>query len=630
MKSGLVCCIRLIMLFVIAGFVDALGVAIAADQSPKRVMILHSFGQDFRPWGEYARTIRAELTRQSRWPLEISDHPLAAARSTDENPEIPFVAYLNALDGKRPPDLIICIGAPAANFVQRHRSSLFPQTPMVLTAVEQRRVHTGSLTENDVLVAVAHDFPAVFQSILKVLPDTKTAVVINGASPNETFWLSELKRELQPFESRISLQWFEGISFENILKQVTVLPPHTVIFWHLMNVDATGVAYEGDTGLKKLYAVANAPIFSYDDGFFGQEVVGGPMYSVLDISRKTAAAAVRSLAGEKADNIKVPPSVFAGPRYDWRLLQRWNISEKLLPPGSQVLFREASAWEKYRWQVLLASAIMLTQALFISGLLHQRRKLRAAELVARQRMSELAHVNRFSTAGQLTASISHELNQPLGAILTNAETMEAILACPSPDLEELKQIASDIRRDDQRASDVIRRLRALLTKAPFELKAIDLNEVVIETCDFLSGLAVSRQVEIDSLSYSGPLPIVGDGVQLQQVLLNLVVNAIDALANKPAAERNISIRTARLSRQAEVCISDNGAGIEEHALAKVFEPFFSTKPAGMGMGLSIARTIVEAHRGQISAERPPEGGTLFRLRLPLAGQEFVDYDGSKG
>jgi signal transduction histidine kinase len=295
-----------------------------------------------------------------------------------------------------------------------------------------------------------------------------------------------------------------------------------------------------------------------------------------------------------------------------------GTSARLLPPDSQIFFREATAWEKYRWQIFIVTAVVLTQVLLILGLLYQRRRLHRAEIQARARMTELAHVNRFSTAGELTASIAHELNQPLGAILTNAETMEAILKSPSPDVVELREIASDIRRDDQRAAEVIRRLRSLLRKAPFELKSIDLNEVVVEALDLLSHLAASREINADCFRTPLSLPINGDRVQLQQVLINLIVNAMDALSNKAPGERQIKVWTERLPSQAEVCVSDNGPGIEASKLGEVFEPFYSTKPHGMGMGLSIARTIVEAHGGEISAERPREGGTLFRLRLPLA------------
>ena len=150
-------------------------------------------------------------------------------------------------------------------------------------------------------------------------------------------------------------------------------------------------------------------------------------------------------------------------------------------------------------------------------------------------MAELAHVNRFSTAGELTASIAHEINQPLGSILTNAETAEAILkSSDSPDIAELKDIVNDILQDDRRATEVIRRMRSLLKKAPFELKQFDLNEVVQETIRFFSSLAVGRKFELVSVITPDALPILGDRIQLQQVILNLVMNGIDAMKDTPS------------------------------------------------------------------------------------------------
>jgi signal transduction histidine kinase len=256
-------------------------------------------------------------------------------------------------------------------------------------------------------------------------------------------------------------------------------------------------------------------------------------------------------------------------------------------------------------------------------LLHEHRRRRVAEVQARQRMAELAHNNRFSTAGELTASIAHEINQPLGSILTNAETAQSILVSPHPDLEELKDIVDDILRDDRRASEVIRRIRSLLKKAPFEPKNIDLNELGRETVEFLSALAVGREVKLSSLISPVVLPIVGDRIQLQQVILNLVVNAIDAMADTPSDDRAISIRTSRVENFAELAISDRGPGIPEDKLKEVFEPFVTSKSKGMGVGLSIARTIVEAHDGQISANNEPGRGAVFRIKLPISRHASV-------
>jgi C4-dicarboxylate-specific signal transduction histidine kinase len=297
-------------------------------------------------------------------------------------------------------------------------------------------------------------------------------------------------------------------------------------------------------------------------------------------------------------------------------MQRWGISERNLPPDAEIHFREPSRWQTYRWQIALIVGVIILQAGLISRLLYERGRRRYAEVQARERMSELARVNRFSTAGELTASIAHEINQPLGAIQTNAETMELMLRSPSLDIDEIKEIAADIRRDQERASEVIRRLRSMLRKAPFESSDIDLNELVRETEEFLSALAVARQVELNNSLAPMPLPIRADRIQLQQVILNLIVNAMDAMSDMPEAERKITIRTTRINGLAEVSISDAGPGIPPDKVKEVFEPFFTTKKEGMGIGLSIARTIVEAHDGRIWADNQTTGAAFY-IRLPL-------------
>jgi signal transduction histidine kinase len=606
-KAGIIFC--LMALF-------ACQVASAAE--PKRIMLLHSFGPDFKPWSEYAKDIRAELGRQSPWPLDIIENSLVTARFSDENPEAAFVDYLSALFAKHPLDVIVSIGAPAAGFVQRHRQRLFPTIPMVFTAVDQRRVQFSNLTGNDVAVAVDINYLSAFQNILQVLPDTKNVIVVVGTSPIEQFWKEAIGRQVAPLTNRIKISWTDKLSFEELLKQASALPLHTAIFWELMIVDAAGVVHEGDPPLEQLHAVANAPIFSYDESFFGSAIVGGPLLLVADTSRLTAAVAIRILGGQKAGDIEVPPVEFSSPRFDWRQMQRWGISEKNLPPGSKILFRDPTAWEQYRLQIVSLASVLLFQAALIAGLLYEHRRRRNLEVEARQRMSELAHMNRRATAGELSASIAHELNQPLGAILNNTEAAELLLAFPSPNLEEIKEILADIRRDDQRASEVIKRLRRLLTKTVFRAQDIDLNETVREVFEFLSVQASARNVTLSSTLAPRALRVSGDRIQLQQVILNLIVNGMDAMTGFDNGQRKITSRTALMDGAVEISIADCGPGIAPDKLAAVFEPFFTTKEHGMGIGLSIARTIVEAHGGRIWAENQAGGGAVFRLKLPLA------------
>jgi two-component system, LuxR family, sensor kinase FixL len=240
-----------------------------------------------------------------------------------------------------------------------------------------------------------------------------------------------------------------------------------------------------------------------------------------------------------------------------------------------------------------------------------------AELEVQQQRVELAHFSRVSMLGELSASLAHELNQPLGAILRNAEAAELFLQDPSPDLEELRTILADIRKDDQRAGAVIDRMRSLLKRREVAHRPLDLNVLAGEVISLVRPDADARKVRV-ALEPAASLPLVrGDRVQLQQVLLNLLLNAMDAVNGSAPDRRRVTVRVHAVGARIEVAVSDNGHGIPTDKLARVFEPFFTTKPNGMGMGLPISRTIMEAHLGSIRAENDPAGGATFCFALPV-------------
>jgi C4-dicarboxylate-specific signal transduction histidine kinase len=234
-------------------------------------------------------------------------------------------------------------------------------------------------------------------------------------------------------------------------------------------------------------------------------------------------------------------------------------------------------------------------------------------------MVELAHVNRFATAGEMAAGIAHEINQPLGAILNNAETAKIMLKSQSPYLKQIEEIVDDIKRDNSRATDVVRSLRSFIKKVPLQKNAIDVNDQVAETLKFLAPEAKSRDIVLRSKLNGASLRISGDPIQLQQVFSNLILNGFDATSDATQAEKAVTVTTTRNGRFAEISIADTGPGVSEDAAKKIFDPFYSTKDHGMGMGLSIVRTIVEAHHGHIELAKGNEAdGAVFRVKLPLA------------
>jgi len=244
---------------------------------------------------------------------------------------------------------------------------------------------------------------------------------------------------------------------------------------------------------------------------------------------------------------------------------------------------------------------------------------KTAELRAAQDRTALRHMTRVSMVGQLSAAIAHQLNQPLAAILGNAEAAQKMLGREQIDLVELREICNDIVSDDHRATEVIRRLSELYRRGDMKIEPVDVNELIRETLDLLRTELLLRHV-IPVTNLSQGLPIIEGGrVQLQQVLLNLMLNAADAMSAIKSEARRLTIRTELRDRDVRMCVVDNGSGIGVNDLANVFDPFWSSKPAGMGMGLAICRSIVAAHHGTIAAANNPEGGATFCVTLPATG-----------
>jgi len=352
----------------------------ASAATPKRILIVHSFGGSAPPFTTATTAFETALTKEMGEPIDLDEVSLEMARYATLDMEEALVELMGKRQTRWQPDLVVPSGSPAGVFIARYRDRLFPATtPIIYTGMDQRRLPAGALQHNATFVGESYDLPGAVEDILQVAPDTTNVVIIIGATPLEHLWADVIRREYAVFTNRLSFTWFNDLSFEQILARSATLPPRSFMLLILFMKDAAGVTHNSNDAIRRIHQVANAPINGLFKEQLGQGIVGGRLHSDEVEAREAARIAVRILHGERASNF--PPKIVGplSPRFDWRELQRWNIGENRLPRDSTILFREPTIWQKYRRWIISGVAVCVVQALFIVALLANLRKRRRAE-----------------------------------------------------------------------------------------------------------------------------------------------------------------------------------------------------------------------------------------------------------
>jgi signal transduction histidine kinase len=586
----------------------------AQDRRPHSVLVLDQSNLRGPFYYQLSAGLRETLEADGR--ITTYSENLDLTRFSGPAYEESLKRYLGEKYRDRPIDVVVAHGAGTLGHILRWREELWPGIPVVFTMLEASQLAGRGPPANVTGVTIRNSLADAIKIARAVVPGLDTIVLV-GDNWGRQALFRHWGEEIPVATSGLEVIDLVGQKMSEILKRVAELPERSAIVYSGVFSDGAGTYYPPATAMKLIAEKANRPIVVGAEPLLAVGAIGGYSLIAGEIGADAAKLVLRIVNGEEAGDI--PPVMRnSRPLFNWKQMQRWNVSEASLPEGSEIRFREPTFLEQYRWQSMAVISALVIQAALITFLLHERHLRRNAEMESHERMTELAHVNRQATTGELSSSIAHELNQPLGSILTNAETAELILQSENPDLGEIREILADIKRDDQRAGEVIRRLRGFLKRTPFETRDIDLNDIMREVVKFLSVQASARNVALYLQTAPGMLRIKGDPVQLQQVVLNLVVNAMDAMAVLPYGRTVICRTELNGGSSAVISIVDSGPGIPADKLAQVFDPFFTTKAQGMGIGLSIARTIILAHKGQIWAENQVGGGAAFHFTLPLA------------
>jgi len=590
-------------------------VSVTHAAAPHNVLVLFSNARIAPGNAAVDQGLRAALVSEPPVHVfyEFLDSPVFGGETHDRA----VITYLRAKYQGRPPEVVVAFSDAAYVFLATYHRELFPGRPIVYANVAPATLRRQPEAGGMVGVPVEYDFAGTIAEALRLHPGAERLVVITGSSSRDLDWESRLRSEVPPLAGKRTLEFWSGLATDVLVERLAKADARTVVFTPGYYTDGAGALFTPRDAAARLAQASVAPVYGPLDTFIGTGVVGGRMASFEGIGRQAGSLVAKLLQGTAPASLERPVMAPVALQVDWRQVRRFGIDEHAFPPDAVVHFREPTFWAQYREVALIGTAVILLQAALITALLIERRRRRAAEVVTQEQRLELAHASRLAVAGELTASIAHEINQPLGAVQTSADAADLLLQSDASSRDDLRRIVARFRRDSVRASDVIRRLRSLLARHAPEQRRFDLGAAIDDIVTLLEPEARRRGVILRRGSGNGPCRVLGDPTQIQQVLINLVLNALDAVAGLEAERRVVTIAVESAGESARITVCDRGNGIAGDDLPRIFDSFYTTKPGGMGLGLSIARTIVEAHGGRISADSNARDGTIFRLELPL-------------
>ena len=616
----------------IVGALVAMLLSLPAGAQPRKtILILLDENRDLPGLAMISESLRATFQAQLHGEVEFLTESLTLSQFQDPGYRGVLRDHFRRKYADKRIDLIVAVMQPSLEFLLDD-PTLFAGVPIVFCSIDASYLQTHTLPVNVTGVTVQREYAPTVDLALRLQPGLRDLYVIGGTSAFDRQLVALAQADLAVYERKLHIRYLTDRTVPEILETVRNLPARSAILYLSFFRDAAGHSFVPHDLLDKITAVANAPTFVAIDQYVDHGAVGGHVYSVDTHGRQAAEMGVRVLRGEK-------PAVVEQPAYrdvfDWRQLERWGFDEDLLPQGSEIRNRPHSVWALYKKPILAGLAILLLQSALILALVIGRAQLqrahratrdaeerrRVAEEEAQRQRNELAHALRLTTLGELTASFAHEIGQPLAAILMNTEAVHRLLKAKRITPEEVDEALGDIEDDARRAAETIQRLRALYRKEQVERTSLDLNEIIKDVVSLMRTELKGKDIHVEFHPAEGLPNVVGDPVQLRQVILNLLVNAGDALARVPEDEREIHIATEAHDDDESVVklvVTDTGTGAKDADLEKIFDRFVSTKPHGLGLGLAISRSIVEAHRGRIWATRNSGRGLSMHVEIPTS------------
>jgi signal transduction histidine kinase len=607
-------------LIAVARLVDA-----QRPERPVRILLLFQQQAETQPMEELARRLRQTVQAQLSRPLEFYQEGLDFDRFGGPASVAPLVRYLDGKYRGMGIDAVVPVGSRALRFTIDRLSGTLPQVPIVFALCAEPLTDPATLPSNVTgRLALVSRFGPTIMMARALQPDAREIVILAGSGLEDSSAARSAVSAATERRDSLPVTVLQGLTLDELLRELRKVPRQSIVVLANYRIDPRGHAYDPLDIVGSLAHASAAPMYTQLLSYVGEGVVGGSVTDFEDEGEKTAQLVVRVLRRRSGDPL--PPVERITNRFvvDWRQLHRWELPERALPAGTEVLFREQTALERYRSVVLVTLAVLAAEGLLIAMLLRERRRRQLAQQAredehhnAEVARRQVAHLGRVALVGELAATLSHELRQPLTAILVNAQSGLRLVQDDSPECVEAREIFESIAADDKRAVRLIEGVRNLLRKEDPATATVDLNQVCRDAVLLLRYDAAVRHTRLELKLSEEPVITLGVPVELQQVILNLLLNALDSVAASSGERKVVVVRTATLGSEVELEVTDSGPGISPSLRERLFESFVTTKPEGLGLGLAIVRSIVQRHGGRVQGETGPAGGAVFRVVLPV-------------
>ena len=590
--------------------------------APKRILAIFGFKQAM-PFGYYtAESMRETLTSEAPFPIELNIEFADLARYPDETYLAKIVDFYRFKYSKDKFDLVLAIGDETAKMMVEYGDELFGDIPIVIIGSGLDFLAKESKNSNTFFLKWGWDIGKTLEIIQDLLPKTQHLYFISGATISDLSIRNVAREDLSNTRVNFKTTFITDFTATEMLEKIAHLPNNSVIFFLSVIRDINNVGFISRDLMHEVSEKANMPTFGMSDTYLGHGIVGGKLLSPAYQGRRLIRTALKILNDEPIKNtgsLKGDNQVM----FDWRQLKRWSINEKDLPPNSVVKYKEHSIWDAHKGKIIGAISIILSQGLAVIFLLIQRKRRSHAESESRSLRDDLAHISRVMSMGEMATSLAHEVNQPLTAIQSYAQAAQRFLQRQPPEYKEVSNSLEGVVEGSRRAKQVIQRIRMTLDKEPSQRSTNKVRDLINGVLLLVQGNINEKKIHLKLDIENGLPKVICDQVQLQQVLLNLIINGIDAICEKSVEVRELTVLAYQeQDENVVISVKDSGVGIDENILKQPFDAFYTTKKEGLGVGLSISKSIIEDHGGRLWITKNQDRGVTVSFTVPVSKENL--------